>query len=149
MEIDEDCQVSIKKEIQLQPIGTKLELERKKINLENLHLEIPLDLKNMNNLITNNVTPNSNSPIELEINVNSKRGTRKKSNLEKLDLNDKVLFVFVNPLSGSEEGKFFFNIAEKYNGFLKTTATEEDTIRIGQLLGYKEKFIQDFINRKK
>jgi hypothetical protein len=40
-------------------------------------------------------------------------------------------------------------IAEKYGGYLSSKATDEDSIMIGRLLGYKESDIQDYINRHK
>jgi hypothetical protein len=39
------------------------------------------------------------------------------------------------------------DIAEKYNGYLHKDATEQDTIRIGQLLNYKPKEIEDYIEK--
>lgn len=41
------------------------------------------------------------------------------------------------------------DIAEKYGGFLRYDATEEDSRRIGQLLNYKESDIEDYINRNR
>jgi hypothetical protein len=35
--------------------------------------------------------------------------------LEYINDVDKIIFAFINPRSGSEEGKYFFNLAEKYN----------------------------------
>jgi hypothetical protein len=35
--------------------------------------------------------------------------------LECLDRIDRLLFAFINPRSGSEEGKYFFNLAENHN----------------------------------
>ena len=40
------------------------------------------------------------------------------------------------------------NIANKYGGYLSYEATRDETIRIGQLLGYKESDISDYINKK-
>jgi hypothetical protein len=41
------------------------------------------------------------------------------------------------------------SIAEKYNGFLSAKATEEDSRRIGQLLSYDPRDIEDYINRNR
>jgi len=41
------------------------------------------------------------------------------------------------------------NIAEKYGGYLHYDASEEDSRRIGQLLGYKESEIEDYITRNR
>jgi len=38
------------------------------------------------------------------------------------------------------------NIANKYGGYLSYKATKEEAIRIGQLLGYKESDIQDYVD---
>lgn len=40
------------------------------------------------------------------------------------------------------------NIANKYGGYLSHEATKDETIRIGQLLGYKDSDISNFINKK-
>ena len=41
------------------------------------------------------------------------------------------------------------DIANKYNGYLSYKATDEDTRRIGQLLGYKAEDIETYIERRK
>lgn len=41
------------------------------------------------------------------------------------------------------------HVAEKYGGYLSSKATEEDSRRIGQLLGYKDSDIEDYIGRGK
>ena len=41
------------------------------------------------------------------------------------------------------------DIAEKYGGYLRYDASEEDSRRIGQLLNYKESDIEDYINRNR
>lgn len=41
------------------------------------------------------------------------------------------------------------DIAEKYGGYLRYDATEEDSRRIGQLLNYKESDIEDYITRNR
>jgi hypothetical protein len=40
-------------------------------------------------------------------------------------------------------------IAEKYGGFLRYNAAEEDSRRIGQLLGYDESDIENYITRNR
>lgn len=40
------------------------------------------------------------------------------------------------------------NIADKYNGFLSYNASDEDTYKIGKLLGYNENDILKYINKK-
>jgi hypothetical protein len=42
-----------------------------------------------------------------------------------------------------------YNIAKKYNGYLAWNATEEDSIRIGQLLEYDEDDIKSYILRNR
>jgi hypothetical protein len=41
------------------------------------------------------------------------------------------------------------NISLKYNGYLSVYATEEDSIRIGQILGYTDKSISEYILRNR
>ena len=41
------------------------------------------------------------------------------------------------------------DIAEKYGGYLSYKASDEDSRRIGQLLGYQESDIEDYVNRNK
>lgn len=51
---------------------------------------------------------------------------------------------------GSEDkAKELLDIANKYGGYLRYDATEEDSRRIGQLLGYKESDIEDYIQKNK
>ena len=51
---------------------------------------------------------------------------------------------------GSEkEANELKDIANKYNGYLSYKATDEDTRRIGQLLGYKAEDIESYIDRRK
>jgi hypothetical protein len=51
---------------------------------------------------------------------------------------------------GSDAAAMELNkIAEKYNGYLAHNATEEDSIRIGRLLGYDESDIKDYVMRKR
>jgi hypothetical protein len=68
----------------------------------------------------------------------------------------KVMYVKGNPynayiayIPGSEsKANELKNIAEKYGGYLAYYATREDTKRIGELLGYTKKSIDDFITAK-
>lgn len=49
---------------------------------------------------------------------------------------------------GSEtQAKELLGLANKYGGYLSIKASGEETRRIGQLLGYDESNIQDYINR--
>lgn len=45
------------------------------------------------------------------------------------------------------KAKELWDIAEKYGGYLAYNATPEDSRRIGQLLGYHESDIDDYINK--
>jgi hypothetical protein len=57
---------------------------------------------------------------------------------------------FVIYLDGHEaEAKELLGIAEKYKGYLSPNATEEEQIRIGRILRYDERDIQDYVNRQK
>ena len=57
---------------------------------------------------------------------------------------------YIYYVKGAEdEANELKDIAEKYNGYLYYKATDEDTRRIGQLLGYKAEDIEDFIKRNK
>jgi hypothetical protein len=49
--------------------------------------------------------------------------------------------------SGIEKAKELFKIAMKYGGELSYRASAEDTVRIGQLLGYKKEDINNFIKK--
>jgi hypothetical protein len=68
----------------------------------------------------------------------------------------KVMYVKGNPynayiayIPGSEsKANELKDIAEKYGGYLAYDATREDTKRIGELLGYTKKSIDDFITAK-
>jgi replicative superfamily II helicase len=48
-----------------------------------------------------------------------------------------------------DKAKELLNIANKYGGYLSYTATEDESRRIGQLLGYNESDIQDYIEHNK
>jgi len=50
---------------------------------------------------------------------------------------------------GSEpQAKALRDLAEKYGGYLAWYATEEDTRKIGQLLGYKKSDVENFIKKQ-
>ena len=50
---------------------------------------------------------------------------------------------------GSEpQAKELRDLAEKYGGYLAWYATEEDTRRIGQLLGYRKSDVESFIKKQ-
>lgn len=72
----------------------------------------------------------------------------KKYNLKTLKVpsNDYDAYIYYNE-RGEAHAKELWTIAEKYGGYLAYNATIEDTRRIGQLLGYNEADIEDFIRR--
>ena len=55
-------------------------------------------------------------------------------------------YIIYKPESETEANELLA-IAEKYGGYLSVHATKKDSFRIGQLLGYKESDIYDYINR--
>lgn len=57
-------------------------------------------------------------------------------------------YVYYRP-GAEKEAEELRDIAEKYAGYLAYYATEEDTRRIGELLGYDKQDIEDFITRTK
>jgi hypothetical protein len=48
---------------------------------------------------------------------------------------------------GQKDAFELLSIANKYGGYLSPKATKDETIRIGQLLGYKNEDIQNFIKK--
>ena len=48
-----------------------------------------------------------------------------------------------------DKAKELYDIANKYGGFLHYNATEEDSRKIGKLLGYKESDIENYIERNR
>jgi hypothetical protein len=68
----------------------------------------------------------------------------------------KTLYVEKNPFdayiiyrSGSEnEAMELKKIAEKYDGYLSSKASDEDTRRIGHLLGYRKDKVEEFIEKR-
>lgn len=47
-----------------------------------------------------------------------------------------------------DDAKELRDIAEKYGGFLSHEATKEETIRIGELLGYEDSDIEEFVSTR-
>ena len=73
-----------------------------------------------------------------------------KHNLDTLKVPSNPYDVFIFYRKGSKkEAEELRNIAEKYGGYLAWNASEEDSRRIGQLLGYKQQDIDDYINQQK
>lgn len=67
--------------------------------------------------------------------------------LIKIDLNPQDLFIVYRP--GSEKQvEELLSIANKYGGYFSYRATKEDTIRIGQLLGYHQDKIDQYVKEK-
>lgn len=74
----------------------------------------------------------------------------KKNNLKLLQVpsNPNQAVIYYRP--GSEkQAEELKDIAEKYNGYLSYEATEEDSRRIGELLGYEKEDIDDYIIKNK
>jgi len=57
-------------------------------------------------------------------------------------------YIYYRP-GAEKQAEELRDIAGRYDGFLAYYATEEDTRRIGQLLGYDKRDIEDFITRTK
>jgi hypothetical protein len=55
-------------------------------------------------------------------------------------------YIYYRP-GAEKEAEELRDIAEKYDGYLAYYATEEDTRRIGELLGYDKGDIEDFVNK--
>ena len=71
------------------------------------------------------------------------------NNLKSLEVEKNPHDAYIIYRSGFEkEANELKDIANKYNGYLSYKATDEDTRRIGQLLGYKAEDIETFINSK-
>lgn len=72
----------------------------------------------------------------------------KKHNLKTLKVpsNDYEAYIYYNE-RGEAHAKELWSIAEKYGGYLAYNASIEDTRRIGQLLGYNDADIEDYIQR--
>jgi hypothetical protein len=85
-------------------------------NEEELRLSI-LSAKEIDASIKVNKNEEENENInhnEIQLEIQSPK-ISKIDYMEYLGSKDKLIFLFVNPKSGSEEGKIFFNLAEKYN----------------------------------
>jgi hypothetical protein len=72
------------------------------------------------------------------------------NNLKSLEVEKNPHDAYIIYRPGSEkEANELKDIANKYNGYLSYKATDEDTRRIGQLLGYKAEDIETYIERRK
>jgi hypothetical protein len=71
------------------------------------------------------------------------------NNLKSLEVEKNPHDAYIIYRSGFEkEANELKDIANKYGGYLSYKATDDDTRRIGQLLGYKAEDIETFINNK-
>jgi len=71
----------------------------------------------------------------------------KKHGLKTINLPLNPYNAFIYFRKGSELNAIeLANIANKYGGYLSYEATRDETIRIGQLLGYEESDIQDYVD---
>jgi hypothetical protein len=64
-----------------------------------------------------------------------------------VDGNPTEAFIVYHP-RGYEDAVELKKIAEKYGGFLSVNATREDTIRIGELLGYDDESIDSYVKQR-
>ena len=72
------------------------------------------------------------------------------NNLKSLEVEKNPHDAYIIYRPGSEnQANELKDIANKYNGYLSYKATDEDTRRIGQLLGYKAEDIETYIERRK
>lgn len=67
-----------------------------------------------------------------------------KLKVKRVEGNPYEAYIYYKP-GAEDKADELKNIAEKYGGYLSAYATKEDTIRIGQLLGYGQKYIDDYI----
>jgi hypothetical protein len=75
--------------------------------------------------------------------------TIKKFNLDVIKVPSNPHKAFIYFVKGhQDEAEELKSIAEKYDGYLSYKATEEDTRRIGELLGYKKEDIDSYINKR-
>jgi hypothetical protein len=91
----------------------------------------------------------------------AKRGTSSEDwkTIQKMiaDNNLKTIYVEGNPNEAyvvyaqgyEKDANELKGIAEKYGGYLSSKASEEDSRRIGQLLGYDESDIENYITRNR
>jgi len=74
----------------------------------------------------------------------------KDNNLKTLQIPSSPFKLHIYYIKGAEnKAKELKDIAEKYDGFLSYNATEEDSRRIGELLGYRKEDIDDYIIHNK
>lgn len=64
----------------------------------------------------------------------------------KVPENPHILFVFYRP-GFEREAQELADIAKKYDGYFAWYAEDEDSRRIGQLLGYKMDKVEDFVRK--
>lgn len=67
--------------------------------------------------------------------------------LIKIDLNPQDLFIVYRPNS-EKQVEELLSIVNKYGGYLSYQATKEETIRIGQLLGYHQDKIDQYVKER-
>lgn len=67
--------------------------------------------------------------------------------LRKIESNPQDVYIVYRPDSEKDVDELV-SIADKYEGYLSYKATKEDTIRIGQLLGYSQDSINKFVAEK-
>lgn len=74
----------------------------------------------------------------------------KQSNLQVLEVPSNPYKALIYFRKGAENKAIELrDIAEKYKGFLAYNATEEDSRRIGYLLGYKKEDVEDYVERSR
>lgn len=72
------------------------------------------------------------------------------NNIESIPVPSNPYDAYVIYLDGYEnEAKELVRISQKYNGFLSPDATDEETYKIGRILGYPESEIEDYIKKNK
>jgi hypothetical protein len=64
----------------------------------------------------------------------------------KVPSNPHNLYIMFNP-KAKDQAMELLNIAEKYEGYLAWFAEENDTRRIGKLLGYADSDVEEFVQR--
>jgi hypothetical protein len=67
--------------------------------------------------------------------------------LKKIEANPQDVYVVYRP-GFEDDVEELISIANKYEGYFSFKATKEDTIRIGQLLGYNQDAINKFVEEK-
>ena len=72
----------------------------------------------------------------------------KKNNIKSIKVPSNPYGAYIIYKPGAEaQANELLAIAEKYNGFLSVKATKKDSIRIGQLLGYKQSDIDAYVQK--